>query len=633
MDSTLLSSYYFLAALAENNSDIYDSVYVPLCKRCLFRISSVKNEGTHIDVQRQLFEDYGLNVPEEIVRQLISRINNRLSSRERKNYGFSISDKGRYFKFNEFSYKTIEETYSSIRRGANALEEAFQEYVKAEGIESSIPFQNFIDANKQKLSSYFSGRGEAVSFDDAYLTHAKFLRRIEHSHNELYKAAEKAYLGSIIAAYFEAGVDVAAKQDSGVVYYLDTRIIFEILDLQDPESTKPARDLLDLIKKTGGKPKVLSITVGEMTEILKKELSSFNPLHPTTTIGDACKRNGMKKRELLELYGKLTSILENKHGITIDKLSEPIVQQYYGSKDVDKLKAIGYAPSNARHDVAAYLAVRDKRSVRELVQKQDYWFVSVNERLCSFNKRVKTGTFPEIILSPELTSLLFLRNPKQYASSVSSKGLGALIALTLTEEFADRDLINEFDHVVRSKVDVTDEDYNLLIDYLATESTSRLHKLIDDVSRENEDEASQQVHEIVNIARARKEQEAQFLSDFEADKEKAIDAKKEQERKNEVLEQQLSKSEKELSALTSLMKQQSEENEILKRKNKQNKRWMAMLVGLIVITVCCILLQNDCIKAYAGEVIEWIIGASGLWAFVSLVLNLVSKFHSSNSCS
>lgn len=630
MDSTLLSSYYFLAALAENNSDIYDSVYVPLCKRCLFRISSVKKAGTHIDVQRQLFDDYGLNVPEEIVRQLIVRINNRLSSRERRNYGFSISNKGKCFKFDEFSYKTIEETYNSIRRGANALEEAFQEYVKAEGIESSIPFQNFIDANKQKLSSYFSGSGDTVSFDDAYLTHAKFLRRIEHSHHELYKAAEKAYLGSIIAAYFEAGVDVAAKQDSGVVYYLDTRVIFEILDLQDPESTKPARDLLDLIKKTGGKPKVLSITIGEMTEILKKELASFNPQHPTTTIGDACKRKGAKKRELLELHGKLTRILEERHGITMDKLSEPKVQQYYGSEDVDKLKAIGYAPSNARHDVAAYLAVRDRRSVRELVQKQDYWFVSVNERLCSFNKRVKTGSFPEIILSPELTSLLFLRNPKQYASTVSSKGLGSLIALTLTEEFADRDLINEFDHVVRTKVDVTEEDYNLLIDYLATESTGRLHKLIDDVSQESQDEASQQVHEIVNKARARKEQEAQILSDFEEDKEKAIRAKENQEKINETLEQRLSKSEKELSDIASLLKQQSEENETLKRKNKQNKRWMAMLIGLIVIAVCCILLQNDSIKAYAGSAIDWIIAASGLWTFINLVINLVSKFHSSN---
>ena len=257
----------------------------------------------------------------------------------------------------------------------------------------------------------------------------------------MYKAAEKSYLGSIIAAYFESGVNVEAKQDSGVIYYLDTRVVFEILDLQDPESTKPARDLLGLIKSTGGKPKVLSITIDEMTEILKKEVSAFNPSHPTTTIGDACKRRHMKKLELLDWQGKLAQRLEQEYGITVDSLSEVKIKEYHKSADVENLMAIGYAPSNARHDVAAYLAVRDRRSIQSLVQKQDYWFVTVNERLCAFNKRVKTGPFPEIILSPELTSLLFLRNPKQYASVVSSKGLGSLIALTLTEEFADRDLI------------------------------------------------------------------------------------------------------------------------------------------------------------------------------------------------
>lgn len=625
MESKLLSSYYFLAALAENNSDIYDSVYVPLCKRCLFRISAIKKEGTHIDVQRQLYEDYGLTVPEEIVRQLIVRIGSKLSYRERRNYGFTISNRGRNFKFDEFSYNKIEETYESIRRGANALEEAFQDYLKAEEIDSEIPFQNFIDSNKQKLSSYFTGEGSPATMEEVYLPHAKFLRRIEHSHHELYKAAEKSYLGSIIAAYFESGVNVEAKQDSGVVYYLDTRVVFEILDLQDPESTKPARDLLSLIKSTGGRPKVLSITIDEITKILKKEVSSFNLSNPTTTIGDACKRRHLKKLELLDLQGNLSKRLEEEYGIKEEPLSELKIREYHKSEDVDNLKNNGYALSNARHDVAAYLAVRDHRSIQTLVQKQDYWFVTVNGRLSAFNKKVKTGAFPEIILSSELTSLLFLRNPQQYARAVSSKGLGSLIALTLTEEFADRDLINEFDHLVKSKVDVTDEEYNLLIDYLATESTSRLHKLIDDVGQKNDGDASRQVHEIVNRARVRKEQEAQLLSDFEADKDKAVDAKKEQEKRNEALEQQLSKSEKELSSVASLLKQKSEENEILKREKKQNERWLFMLIGLIVVALGYVLLQNECIKVYAGKVIKWIMGGGGLWAFGNFILNIWSK--------
>lgn len=622
MESNLLSSYYFLAALAENNSDIYDSVYVPLCKRCLFRISSIKKEGTHIDVQRQLLDDYGLNVPEEIVRQLIVRINSKLSSRERKNYGFTISNKGRCFKFDEFSFNKIEEKYNSIRRGANALEEAFQEYVKAEGLDSDIPFQNFIDANKQKLSSYFTGKEMSEPVDDIYLAHAKFLRRIEHSHHEFYKAAEKAYLGSIIAAYFESGLNVDAKQNSGVVYYLDTRVIFEILDLQDPESTNPARDLLALIKNTGGKPRVLSITIDEMTEILKKEVSAFNPSHPTTTIGDACKRKHMKKLELLDYQGNLPSKLANEYGIIVDPISELKVEEYRKSEDIDKLKGIGYTLSNARHDVAAYLTVRERRSIQPLFQKQDYWFVSVNDRLCAFNKRVKTGSFPEIILSPELTSLLFLRNPKQYASAVSSKGLGSLIALTLTEEFADRDLINQFDCVVREKVDVSEDDYNLLIDYLATESTGRLNRLIDDVTQKEKDEATQQVHEIVSKARAAREQEAQSLMNLEKDKEESEAERKKQAAINAELEERLTSSEKKLTDAINTLGGQSDE---IKRLKQTNRLRLFIIIGLVVVAVGYFLLQYDGFADCVRKVIKWIIGAGGLWTFVNMGITIYCK--------
>lgn len=622
MDTNLLTSYYFLASLAENNSDIYDSVYVPLCKRCLFRISADKKEGSYLDIQQQLLEDYGLTVPEEIVRQLLIRINRHLSTRERKEYGFNLMDNGRCFQFNEFSYSKTEDTYNSIRRGSVALEEAFQEFVMAQGQEPVIPFQNFIDANKHKLSSFFKGHGDVQEIEDEFLLHAKFLRKIEHSHHELYKAAEKAYLGSIIAAYLESGVNVEARQDSGVVYYLDTRVLFEILDLQDPESTKPARDLLGLIKSTGGKAHVLSITIAEMTEILKRELSAYNICNPTTTIGDACKRLKLKKLELVRLQADLAAELKKRYEIEMDSLSEAKIRQYRDSEDVAKLVATGYSPSNARHDVSAYLAVRERRSVQNLIQKQTYWFVTANSRLCKFNERHKTGSIPEIILSPELTSLLFLRNPKQYASSVSSKGLSALIALTLTEEFADRDLINQFDNLVREKVDVSEEDYRILIGYLATESTKRINRLIDDVTMNDTDVASQRVHEMVNKAREEKEKDSQIMREVEESKVKTEQERKTQEDINAALEKRLEEAEEKWTSAIEKISNQTQDIEKLK---KNNRRWWFFAIGAAIVIVGYFLLKIDGIAGWLDKVIKGIMGLGGLWGFGSFALNLLGK--------
>lgn len=629
MDSNLLTSYYFLATLAENNADIYDSVYVPLCKRCLSRIAREKNQGSQFDVQKQFLDDYGLNVPAEIVRQLLVRIYNRLSTRERNSFGFTILDKGRFFQFDQFSYGSIEESYNQIRRGANALEDAFQDFVRAQGQAPIVPFQDFVDANKHKLSSYFTGKSNQVAVDEAFLLHAKFLRHIENSHHELYKAAEKSYLGSIIAAYFESGVNVEAKQDSGVVYYLDTRVLFEILDLQDPESTKPAQDLLSLIKKTGGKPRVLSITINEMTEILAKELQAYNLTNPKTTIGDACKRRGLKKIALVSLHGNLTKELQESYGISMDLVSEPFINKNAKSVDIPALMSIGYRSSNARHDVLAYLNVRDKRSTQNLVQKIDYWFVTVNERLCSFNNRRKVSSFPEIILSSELTSLLFLRNPKDYASEVSSKGLASLIAQTLTDEYADRDLINQFDELVHGKVDVSNEDYELLIRYLATESTSRLYSLIEDITTKDSATFNQQIQEIVNKTRTGLETEQQALRELESKKEAAEERSRNQEEINTELEKRLADSEQRIAAVSRSLEQQEVENkkrdDEIKKLRAKNTRWWFVLIGVFVVTISYMLSSINGVSECWKQILTWVKGAGGLWAFCNLALNLFTK--------
>lgn len=635
MDSNLLTSYCFLATLAENNTDIYDSVYVPLCKRCLSRIAHEKKQGSHLDVQKQFLDDYGLNVPAEIVRQLLVRINHRLSTRERNSFGFTILDKGKFFQFDHFSYGLIEETYNQIKRGANALEEAFQEYVRAQGQEPNTPFQDFIDANKHKLSSYFTGKSNRVAVDEAFLLHAKFLRYIENSHHELYKAAEKSYLGSIIAAYFESGVDVEARQDSGVVYYLDTRVLFEILDLQDPESTKPAQDLLSLIKKTGGKPRVLSITINEMTEILAKELQAYSLSNPKTTIGDACKRRGLKKVALVSLHGNLTKELQDNYGISMDLVSDSFIKKNTESTDIPALMSIGYRSSNAKHDVLAYLTVREKRSTQLLVQKIDYWFVTVNERLCSFNKRRKDSSIPEIILSSELTSVLFLRNPKDYASAVSSKGLASLIAQTLTDEFADRDLINQFDELVHGKVEVSNEDYGLLIRYLATESTSRLYSLIEDVTTKDSKAVNQQIQEIVNKTRTEIETDQQAFRELENKKAAAEEKSRNQEEINKELEKRLAISERQIEAVAKSLESQEKENQRrddeIKKLRAKDRRWLYVVIGIVVLAASFWISSINGIGECWKQILNVVKGAGGLWTFCNLILNLLSSFKKKQS--
>lgn len=70
--------------------------------------------------------------------------------------------------------------------------------------------------------------------------------------DELFQIAEQLYLGTIVAGFLESGINVETNFASNEVYYIDTPLILRALDLQKEEETKPALELLDLIRNTGG---------------------------------------------------------------------------------------------------------------------------------------------------------------------------------------------------------------------------------------------------------------------------------------------------------------------------------------------------------------------------------------------
>lgn len=89
MNDNVLTSYSFLAALSENETDIYKTVYLPLFKRAISSYAAKKSskesnsiQGTDIDIQSIILEEYGIEVPILIVRKLIKAVGTSLSKKE-----------------------------------------------------------------------------------------------------------------------------------------------------------------------------------------------------------------------------------------------------------------------------------------------------------------------------------------------------------------------------------------------------------------------------------------------------------------------------------------------------------------------------------------------------------------------
>lgn len=596
MNDNVLTSYSFLAALSENETDIYKTVYLPLFKRAISSYAAKKSskesnsiQGTDIDIQSIILEEYGIEVPILIVRKLIKAVGTSLSKKERNIFKFDTFEDGKAFQFTNYNYFSTEEIYDRERRNAQALQQAFEDYLKSENLsEKNIPsFSQFIDKNKCNLSSFFSGKNCLIhDVEGSFMAHVNFLQHIEGGYHYLYQTAERIYLGSVIASFLETGVDLESKIDDNIIYYLDTQIVLEALDLQKAEDTLPTQELLKLIRATGGKIRLLDITINEIHKIIELAINNYSKSHPTTTVNEACVRIGKNKTWLISINGKLESFIKAELQVDIDGILETKMNLYSRSEDVNLLKQTRIHKSTAIHDVAAYLHVRDRREGNiRLFQKAKYWFVTANKKLADFNISRKTNGFVnETIMPEELTSLLFLKNPQKLAKKVSQIGLNELIAQTLSEEYASKELINEIDIAIKESADLSAEDYNILFSSIALQSTNKIQKLLEEISDKRK--FNESIHNLIEKERTKqaksKEEKIQRQKLFEEVNHEKLSL----EEKLKNLEAKLSQGEKERKEqqerIRKIEEQQAES--LLKRKKAQRSFWLA-LGGLILSAV------------------------------------------------
>ena len=639
MNDNVLTSYSFLAALSENETDIYKTVYLPLFKRAISSYAAKKSskesnsiQGTDIDIQSIILEEYGIEVPILIVRKLIKAVGTSLSKKERNIFKFDTFEDGKAFQFTNYNYFSTEEIYDRERRNAQALQQAFEDYLKSENLsEKNIPsFSQFIDKNKCNLSSFFSGKNGLIhDVEGSFMAHVNFLQHIEGGYHYLYQTAERIYLGSVIASFLETGVDLESKIDDNIIYYLDTQIVLEALDLQKAEDTLPTQELLKLIRATGGKIRLLDITINEIHKIIELAINNYSKSHPTTTVNEACVRIGKNKTWLISINGKLESFIKAELQVDIDGILETKMNLYSRSEDVNLLKQTRIHKSTAIHDVAAYLHVRDRREGNiRLFQKAKYWFVTANKKLADFNISRKTNGFVnETIMPEELTSLLFLKNPQKLAKKVSQIGLNELIAQTLSEEYASKELINEIDIAIKESADLSAEDYNILFSSIALQSTNKIQKLLEEISDKRK--FNESIHNLIEKERTKqaksKEEKIQRQKQFEEVNHEKLSL----EEKLKNLEAKLSQGEKERKEqqerIRKIEEQQAES--LLKRKKAQRSFWLA-LGGLILSAVIFLVaLYYPTLFSGMKNFIKGIASLGGVWGLISLIINICKLFH------
>jgi hypothetical protein len=627
-ENIVLTAYCFLAALTETQNDLYQGVFIPIVKRTLSYYSLNGGEyGKDIDLQDKIKELYGIDVPLIVIRQLLRAVEAGMSNREKGGSGFKTLENGKCFQVKQYTFLELEDKYKEGRRNAQAIQNAFEIYLKDKQIDDpNIPsFADFLSKNRIKLTSFFKGQtlinGDA--FDKSHIHHINFLETIEQNHHQLFNIAESLYLGSIVASLFECEFDYEARYSSDETYYLDTQIVLKALDLQGESDTRPIIELLSLIKESGAKVKILDITVNEISYHVEVAIKNYNNSSPTTTINEACVRQNKNRAWLIALNGDLENILRNKLEADIENISLPLKENFKKASDLQELQSRRRKQANAEHDVFAYLFVREKRKgFLKAHQKAKIWFLTANKNLLFFNiSKSGFGNVPEVTLPDTLTTLLWLRNPKKFNVAIKSIGLNELISTTLNDEIATKELINEFDSNLKLNKEISQDDYQILISSIAYQSARYIEKLNHLAIDGNTEEFSIQAHKLVENEKMRRSSVQETIK-------RATVLTKEKTEENENLKERLKNLEEQIALSNTMSEQNKTELEKLSDLvNAQKKHIKQFIIGLIATAIICVLLYlnynfNLFIET-AKTVINIILGFGGLWSFGIFIINLL----------
>jgi len=616
-----LTAYCFLAALTETKNDLYQGVYIPIIKRALSQYSLYGQEyGQDTDIQDILNNLYGIEVPLIVIRQLLKAVETNMSRKEKGESGFSTLENGKSFKVEKYTFLELEEKYKQGQRSAKGIQRAFEKFIVEENIEDiSIPsFSEFISKNRIKLTAFFKGEGlvNGESFDKTFIPHIEFLEAIEQNHNTFYKIAETIYLGSIVASLFECEFDLTAKFSSDEVYYLDTQVVLKALDLQAQLDTQPIKELLKLILDSGAKIKILDITAGEISYIFDIAVNNFNSSNATTTVNEACLRLGKNKAWLINYNGKLEKNLFADLGITIESIPSSLKDKFLRTSDIKDLKVSRRKQANAEHDVMAYLFIREKRGGSlKTHQKAKYWFLSANKTLLSFNiQKSHVGNVPEVTLPDTTTAMLWLKNPNKNSAKIKSIGLHELIANTLNEEIASKELINEFDFNLKSINNIDIEDYQILLSSVAYQSAKYIEKINNLIIDGKTEEFNVEAQKLVEKERGRRSKTLE-----------TIKLSREKFEENLELKIALGELEQEFRNISEETKTELEilAEQVKKQRNYINKILVWLVISIVLVVLYYLNIQSLKLMDSVKSIFNVVLGLGGMWSFGSFIINLL----------
>jgi hypothetical protein len=452
------SDFALISALYDSKKGgLYADVYFPIIKYTIVSLFYKKEQQeyyTQDNVKDFIIQNFGIEIPTLVIKKSVVAIRQKSSELE-----LEIYDNGAEFKILkawDFSInEDIDARAHEFDKRIDDLESEYQKYIESEGLESEKTFLSFISDNTDDILGYFENES-VEKIDGEYAIMAYFLKHLQKTTPELFKIANELFWGSVIAGFLKREkISSLSCNATPTEYFLDTPIVMGLLNLSSTEKETYSREVFEIIKASGGLPKIHPITMEEVYSIISSVENSVSPL-PNTAIEAAWYRDTLSKSKLARKRVSAVNDLENMGAIIFPSTSQQDIvktkDDYSKKVDVKNLTQKRGGLSSDRglfrdiHDVFMDDYIDERRKVKGT--DNCCFFVTTNNDLVRFCIERKNGSRMRTVGASRVILELWMHNTKQ--SGLENKALTEMMARCM-------DINN---HDVRNKLGIVARYYN-----------------------------------------------------------------------------------------------------------------------------------------------------------------------------
>ena len=270
----IIYTYALAKSLYDQGEDFVDAFW-PLTLRVF---NTNRKYLTLSSIQRLVKEELELNIPLHSLETILNRAEKNKYLVKKHRHHFEINERGLQY-INNFK------TNREVERKLNALFKDIKVFIKSKfNLEKEIneikkSILELFSKNINLLVEYFSLNEESIPVVEASNSGLEdclieYIKIADIEKPEQYISLKDLALGSVLSTIINSEksknlILINPKKYNDCIFYLDTNIIFSLMNLHEKEISEEVNELIDILKSYKCKLKVFSFTIQEICNVLQ----------------------------------------------------------------------------------------------------------------------------------------------------------------------------------------------------------------------------------------------------------------------------------------------------------------------------------------------------------------------------